>query len=307
VDLTVLNPGAGGGRLSYNFVALGGFFPFPVVAGDLVEVAVVGRYAFAYRNGVLAATRAITGPVTGPPNGKAVIGGADLINEKLYDNFFISEWVNPHVGSWILRLTDNFNRANENPIAAPWVTLLGPAPLRINAQEVQGTGAGVSNISLLTHPLVGSDQRVDLTIHGTVGGFFGIILRFNPGPNSGYYIILDPQFNSWSVNTYVGGVLANITNGAIVGGGVATNCVLRAEMIDEDISVYVNDVLQTSFFDLTFSGLFNTATGIYTAGALPSVDNYKIYSWSEGIKRRNRRHRGGELWGIIPEVANYLG
>jgi hypothetical protein len=279
---------------------------FPFVIGDIIEFALIGNNVLLYKNGVLALTRALVTLV--PLFYKALVGSNMVANTRFIDDFSVYNlFTGPYIGSWILRLTDTFSRPNENPLAAPWVTLLGPAALRIVSQEVRGTGAGVHNISLLTHPSIGQDQRVDLTIRGSVGNVYGVILRFNPGPNSGYYIVLDPQFNSWQVNTYVGGATANLVNGAIIGGGVATNCVLRAEVNDNTISVYVNNILQVSFLNFTFSDAPNTATGIYTSGTLPAVDNYKIYYWNAGATRRNRRHRGGELWGIIPEVAPYLG
>lgn len=276
---------------------------FNFVANDIIEAQIVGNDMSIYKNGVFVVTRSM-GAL--PAFNKTYIGSNRPAGTRYMDDFTLYELdLGPYIGQWILRLTDNFNRANENTIAAPWVILLGPGPLQLNAQAVKGVVPGLYNISLLTHPSVGVDQRVDLHVLGTVGGFFGTVLRFNPGPNSGYLIVLDPQFTSWQINTYVGGAVSNLANGPILGGGVATNCILRTEIVENNISVYVDDVLQTTLLDFTFQN--NAGTGIVTAGNLPSVDDYNIYSWEPGAARRNRRHRGGELWGIVPEVANYLG
>jgi hypothetical protein len=65
------------------------------------------------------------------------------------------------------------------------------------------------------------------------------------------------------------------------------------------------------FAAVSSSGVGNRAMtsadgGNWTSRASAADNDWYGITWVPGTGRR-RKHRGGELWGIIPEVANYLG
>jgi len=142
--------------------------------------------------------------------------------------------------------------------------------------------------------------EVDL---GTVlpSRFNGLVLRWN-GTRC-FICEVQQSTNSFSVIRYTaGGSTTNCVppfSGTYTGGASR----LRFEAIGGTLNVYRNGTLVGTSIDTLAPLITAGRAGIYTTGN--DIDNFA--AGDGDLSARRHRHRGGELWGIIPEVASYLG
>jgi hypothetical protein len=207
--------------------------------------------------------------------------------------------------TWTQRFADNFNRANEANLLAPYSNF-GFNTMQLNGLMVAGKVNANPNGSLHSGVL-GDIQyaEIDMPLLDNGGLRHGLILRFTAGP--GGYVVRVQKFTlSYQVNKITNaGVLTNLVpplGGAYAGGASR----LRFEAIGTTLNVYRTGVLIGTVQNSLFA---SGKAGIYSEEALLGAD-YKMDNFSSGdgvlTSSRRRRHRGGEFWGIVPEIANYI-
>jgi hypothetical protein len=210
--------------------------------------------------------------------------------------------------AWVELATDDFNRANQDLAVPPWTGGTIPTGCKILNNVATGKAAPNIGLSWYTNIPFGDIQyaEADLVSAGAVAAYSGVSLR-GPGGTQRCYLFLW-QFNiaQLIIIRIVNGATSNPQSGpAGWAHPTGVNGRIRAEANGTLLSLYWNGVLVGTATDNLYA---SGSPGIVdsTQSDLWAVDNFAAGEWVD-MGRRNRRHRGGELWGIIPEVANYLG
>lgn len=158
-------------------------------------------------------------------------------------------------------VTDNFNRANESPIAGNWETILNG--LRLDANSVDAVTASVHSISAWRAAIntFAADQRVDFT-YTALSSFdmAGPAVRCTVGTGgNAYFFRADGQAgnNDNGLKKLVNGVFTNL---AVYTTAVAVNDVIRVEAIGTTIKVYRNG---TEIISVTDTSLASGQPGGY--------------------------------------------
>jgi hypothetical protein len=203
---------------------------------------------------------------------------------------------------WTQRATDNFNRADQDLNTGNWYG--GVVGCKILSNVATGKAAGQIGISHYVGAVVGVDQYVeaDLDAFGA-GQYLGVVLR-GPGGTNRCYMFIWNTFNNLQIVRYVGGVTSNPQSGpagAVHPTGVGGR--IRAEAVGTLLSLYWNGSLMVTATDNLYADGYPGVVSITQSNLWP-IDNFAM---GDGVAGRRSRHRGGELWGIIPEVASYLG
>jgi len=82
-------------------------------------------------------------------------------------------------------VSDNFNRADENPLGAPWVSP-NSQPCKIVSNKAQGTGAGVANTAEYDGSGLGNDQWAQGTVTISNTGLVWVMVRRSGTGWTGY-------------------------------------------------------------------------------------------------------------------------
>jgi len=220
---------------------------------------------------------------------------------------------------WTLKYSDDFNRSNRNPLGAPWGQLGGTNDFQLLANTARGTVLFAYNTAVYAGGALAQSHAVEIDMlmpaldpTYAMGGFVrygfyagarrGYIFYWVPGSGTPGNILLNRYQNEIQTAIDVGGTYA------VLGGTGVNFGTLRVEAVGvnpTNFFIYQNGTLLGTGQD-TVANLDQGNGGLYTnLGGSSIFDNYKAYEYSG--KRHKGRHWGGELWGIIPEVAAYLG
>lgn len=182
-------------------------------------------------------------------------------------------------------ISDNFNRANANPIGAPWIAVGAfPLPqLLSNALSIAGLTAQ-SDIAIYGGVSWPADQSVQASVTNLVhnAGYLGLVLRCDPLGTTFYYVTLDASGFSGGV----GGIgIPTPCNLIKFSGGVSTPLnpfggvtpqlgdVFKAQIVGNTISVFQNGVLVGAPFTDTVSPILSGSGGLFiqTGSAIVAV------------------------------------
>jgi hypothetical protein len=151
-------------------------------------------------------------------------------------------------------VSDNFNRADENPIASPWVAVEGTIYLGVAFadNEVTGGGFGIRNCVRYGGAGLGANQEAQVRVKtasiSTNELFLGPCVRCASGAVS-YY-----AFHSDNAQSKIIKVVAG-TPTTLVGGGaptVATD-VMRLRVVGTTLTAYINGVQELTITDASLA------------------------------------------------------
>lgn len=170
--------------------------------------------------------------------------------------------------AWTQRVTDNFNRANENPLGnGNWTAITGWNPMQILSNVATKTVDGAQNGSYYSGGAAfGNDQYCEAVRNGV--GFVGLMLRINGG-NNGYQLSVEDDTNLAYIYRLDGGVQT------MLGGSFAYNNpngqILRFEVVGTTLNVYSNGVLLATRTDATYAA---GRPGIYQYNSTATLDSF---------------------------------
>lgn len=165
-------------------------------------------------------------------------------------------------------VADNFNRADESPLAAPWAGVTGAGQLSLFGNAVHVFQTGPDEYEVYLSSGVGADQFVQFTIASLGSGVVGALLRFASGSKAGYRFYGDS--GSTQIDRQPDGV-----NIGSAGAGLVNGDVCRFEISGTTISLYVNGVLRCTGTDATYASAGNP--GLFAVGTLggdPAIDTF---------------------------------
>ncbi len=156
--------------------------------------------------------------------------------------------------------SDNFNRANENPLAAPWVIPQVGQGIQLVSNQTQGANASQDNVAIYDGGIAWpDDQYSQATMVGPFDGANtqGLVIRWNNTSN-GYALVLGPT--SGDAVVYI------VTNGGYVAlslpsVALVANDVMTFEARGDLLTVRQNGQILTS---LTDTGWRHGSPGLHT-------------------------------------------
>lgn len=177
--------------------------------------------------------------------------------------------------------SDNFTRANANPIGGNWSPLVAGSTAQLLSNAVTSHTAGTPGDSFwnaLTWP---ADQWSTITL-GTIvnGSFAGAYVRMSTGGvQTGYRLVLSGGTGSASSTLTLQKVVAGaFTQLGIVTQEVNVGDTLTVCVIGTEVSAYWNQVLLFVAVDAVIA----TGASGFEVDAVTSVNNVKITGWSGG-------------------------
>jgi len=201
-------------------------------------------------------------------------------------------------------IIDSFNRANETPIASPWVKFDTDFAFA-NLASNQLTADVTVNDHWLVHTgtLFNADQEAYMT-HVATTNSEGVILRannVNTATPTGYMIEIVSN-TSWEIATWNGTSYVVIATGAVTHttgqqiGGRAIGNVIEAWHTVAGVwtllgSVVNNTYLTTGYIGINMSSNVSAIADAFGGGSIPSNDNYRIRNSRAKGARANRKHR----------------
>ena len=193
--------------------------------------------------------------------------------------------------------SDNFTRANENPIAGNWTALSTTgqfAPGQLISDSVEGTIVGRESDYYWNAESPSDDQFSEVTIGAIVVAnepAVGVILRASPG--QGYVLAVQAHagYFDWTIEKAIGGVLSVIADGTVTGPTLASGDVIQGAVQGTLLSLLRNGVFVGGASDASI------ASGSYGFDVLPfvSTSDISIVSWN-----------GGSSAGLSPEIQQTI-
>lgn len=118
--------------------------------------------------------------------------------------------------------SDNFNRANETPLAGNWTDPGSPVPFNLSGNVVVPSAPGANDSWAFYNAITWPDNQWSsavLTCTGTVGGGAGVGLAVrlsnNTGPN-GYRLVIDHNATTnWTLSRFNSGVSSTLASGLV--------------------------------------------------------------------------------------------
>lgn len=157
--------------------------------------------------------------------------------------------------------SDDFNRANENPLAGNWETVIAGLQLASNVGKAASAAACAAAYKASVTAFSGDHYSEFVIGNATAFDYPGAGLRCNTtGGGNGYFAVVETDSNRIQWRKLVLGVFSNIgstiaytdANGDTIRASVTTNGV------SADLRVYVNGVQQ--------GATLNDAVGVLTGG-----------------------------------------
>jgi hypothetical protein len=167
-------------------------------------------------------------------------------------------------------VSDDFNRANESPLASPWTAVTGGGALNLfsNAAHSSQSG-GIDEFRVYGSSGIGADQFAQATIASISGGAVaGVLVRFQTAAKAGY------RFYATTGGCQIDRLPGSVNIGS-AGAGVSAGDVLRLEVQGTTLRGYVNGVLRCTGTDSTYASASNP--GLYASGTVagdPALDNF---------------------------------
>ncbi len=182
--------------------------------------------------------------------------------------------------------TDNFNRADANPLDGSWAK---PTGVTLNfALSSNAVGGATSAGSRLVYNTgtVGNKQFSQATCTTIDDGDVGVACRIQTGSFSGYSFANRTVANGgWLMERYDSGSVTPIASNAAAGG--AANDVIRIEANGSTITAYVNGVVALTATDATYA---SGSVGLWCFNTTSRLDD-----WS-----------GGDLGSVVPQAMHQL-
>jgi hypothetical protein len=219
-------------------------------------------------------------------------------------------------------ITDTFRRGDGffDLTTSPWLDLAGGDPAcrifngRLGNTPPSGNGSyGYYDNSF---GVAGDDQWAEMDcFHDGFSNFFGVILRYDPSARKGYVFAVN-NVGGCDAFRYNSGVNSGMTGGHAAWPNPTGVHRMRFEIRgnpNPEMKYYRDGVLLGTCFDDTgFAPYQSGFIGVYAAGGsggvISGANNFaggNLFGPSTDGGRR-RKH-GGEFWGIVPEIANYIG
>lgn len=178
--------------------------------------------------------------------------------------------------------TDNFNRANQNPLAGNWTTQSTAGNLQIVSNAIEAATAGASSEAYYNALAFGNDQWSQTKVASLNTGVTsnaGLILRANTsGVRTEYTALYQCVTNQFFIQKRVAGVTTTLKNSAGLNPTPAANDVLTGCIVGTAISFYVNGNL---IWTLTDSSIASGAPGMLLFAGT-SVANAVLDDWAAG-------------------------
>jgi hypothetical protein len=182
----------------------------------------------------------------------------------------------------VVLATDNFTRANQNPLAGNWATILGFSPLQLISDSVEGTAVGVASAAAWTGSSFPVSQYSEITL--STNAFSEACVRGSVALGTlGYCAVL---VNNGSFPFGTSGVVDLVGNGHSYSAQIVSPVPLSA-------GVPIRMSIQADVFGLTISGtpiLLNQDDSILggqpTSAAAPqaTLNDTVIASWAGGFE-----------------------
>lgn len=181
--------------------------------------------------------------------------------------------------------TDNFNRANENPLASPWQSVnaagsLSGKGLKVDANQLVGNSG--TNASILTGLEFLDDQSAKVTIAAT-DTFCpaGVIVRGDVNGN-GYLLYYNKNGDDVRLGTLVNGTFTNLKFFGDV--GFVEGSSLGLSVSGNTLTAFINGVqLGTPYEDTSYT-YTSGVTGVWYEngnGNLTKLDNFSSEGWND--------------------------
>lgn len=172
--------------------------------------------------------------------------------------------------------TDDFNRANENPIAAPWTTSVGSGVQILSNQVTRVSG---NSASIVTGETFNDDQVATVEIN-VLGNFDlnGVVVRGDVTGN-GYCLLYLVNQDRLQFYTLVNGVRTDLVERVgVIGGGVGFGnpppfgTTIGLGIVGDTLTFYVNGV--QSGATITRTTYTSGSVGVYTDSIDARLDNF---------------------------------
>jgi len=180
-------------------------------------------------------------------------------------------------------VTDNFNRADSNPLDGNWTQLasgggFGPAQLVSNA--VEGATAGVNADSWNNGISWPNDQWAQVTVTALNNSFIGVSLRQSLiGAQTAYRFVYGQGSTGGSVPYIIQKAVAASFSTLKSGSSTLNNGdVISAEAIGTTLNLYVNG----SLIDTTTDGAITSGAGGFMIAPITSAANAILDDFSGG-------------------------
>jgi len=187
-------------------------------------------------------------------------------------------------------VSDNFNRANENPLSngGKWIKpVWGTGNMVVQTNVVSSSSANVTSVALWTANGFANDQFSQFTVTGA--GNYAYIFSFvrantsNGGDSQNCYGL--------AIHTYVANIsyIFKVVNGVSTNLGaalpyIANGQTIKLEVVGSTISLYLGGAFQTSRNDsdilFGYPGIGRNSASVFTGA---TIDN-----WSGGPIREGR-------------------
>lgn len=181
--------------------------------------------------------------------------------------------------------TDNFNRADANPLDGSWAKPTGVSlDFALSSNAAGGTGADGSRFAYNTNT-VGNKQFSQAACSTISDGDVGVACRIQTGSFSGYSFANRTVANGgWILERYDSGTITPLASNAASGG--AANDVIRIEANGSTITAYVNGSVALTAADTTYA---SGRVGMWCFNTTSRLDN-----WS-----------GGDLGSVVPAAMHH--
>ena len=151
---------------------------------------------------------------------------------------------------WVEKVTDNFNRADENPLGnGVWTTITGWNPMQVLTNAARKTVEAALNGSYYSGGAAFLNNQYAQAVRNGEG-FIGLLIRINGG-NNGYMLSVEDNTNVGYFYRIDAGVQTQL--GASFAYNAVNGDTLRLEAIGSDISAYSNGVLLATRNDATYA------------------------------------------------------
>jgi len=172
------------GNLFFGKVVNGTWTPFqlftPPLAGDVLKLVADGNQISAYKNGAPLSTFTDNSFPSGSPGLSAY--GSVATNT-------IDDWEGGDLSTKVAVGTDNFNRANANPVGGNWQTITGLSNMQILSNQLTGQ-ASLSSGAIYNSGTFSADQYSQATLNA-INNTSGVLVRTSSTSETGYLFYQD--------------------------------------------------------------------------------------------------------------------
>jgi hypothetical protein len=145
--------------------------------------------------------------------------------------------------------SDVFTRANENPLASPWVTPTGAAALQLVSNSIGAATASTDAWSYYSGVTWPDDQYVEWEVTTIGGRDGGGVVRMQSGSLGGYHVNNNSS-SAFEIFKVVGGGFTSVAN-VFTAAGYQLGLVYRLEVVGNVITFKESGVTLLTYTDTT--------------------------------------------------------